>query len=241
MTLSLPVSEMPFTTLQGEGPHAGRRVQFLRLGGCNLSCSWCDTPYTWDGQRFDLRAELTMTSVADIVAAATPRVPLVISGGEPLLHQSHLPVWEPLLESLGSLCGEVHIETNGTLAPNEVTAQWVTHASVSPKLANAGVHRGNQSPELHPDWAPLAQEGRLAIYRSAILKFVVRGPADVDEAVAYADRVQWPRDRVWVMPEGTTVEELTARWPVVAKAALDHGINASHRLHVLAFGDTRGT
>ena len=48
-----PVSEVFGPTLQGEGPHAGRPCHFIRLGGCNLSCSWCDTPYS-TGQHLSL-------------------------------------------------------------------------------------------------------------------------------------------------------------------------------------------
>ena len=60
---SLAVSEIFGPTLQGEGPSSGRRAMFLRLAGCNLSCSWCDTAYTWDWSRYDKKAEVTMMQV----------------------------------------------------------------------------------------------------------------------------------------------------------------------------------
>ena len=96
---TIPVSEQFGPTIQGEGPYAGRTVQFLRTGGCNLSCSWCDTPYTWDGENYDLRAELHPKTVAQIVEDAIPDMIMVISGGEPLLHQNN-PGWEWLLTGL---------------------------------------------------------------------------------------------------------------------------------------------
>ena len=86
--MTLPISEVFGPTLQGEGPHAGRTVQFIRLGGCNLSCSWCDTPYTWDASRFNLRQELTPMSVQEILDRIIPGVPIVLSGGEPLDRKS---------------------------------------------------------------------------------------------------------------------------------------------------------
>jgi hypothetical protein len=49
-----------------------------------------------------------------------------------------------------------------------------------------------------------------------------------------------PRERIWVMPQGVTAAELEKRWPIVAAAAAQAGINASHRLHVLAWNDERG-
>ena len=49
----LVVAEVFGPTFQGEGPSTGQRAGFVRLGRCNLDCSWCDTPYTWDWERFD--------------------------------------------------------------------------------------------------------------------------------------------------------------------------------------------
>ena len=54
----LVVAEIFGPTWQGEGPSAGQVAAFVRLGLCNLTCAWCDTAYTWDRSRFDLRAEL---------------------------------------------------------------------------------------------------------------------------------------------------------------------------------------
>jgi organic radical activating enzyme len=53
----LLVAEMFGPTFQGEGPSAGQRAVFVRTSRCNLSCSWCDTPHTWDWSRFDPHAE----------------------------------------------------------------------------------------------------------------------------------------------------------------------------------------
>ena len=64
---TLPLSEVFGPTFQGEGPHAGRRCAFVRLGGCNLSCEWCDTPYTWDATRYDLALENPETPIPTII------------------------------------------------------------------------------------------------------------------------------------------------------------------------------
>lgn len=232
---TLPLSEAFGPTLQGEGPHQGRAASFVRLGGCNLSCSWCDTPYTWDGGRYDLRQELIHITPAEIVLRLPPveRAPLVVlSGGEPLLHQDS-DAWGHLLVQLADAGYAVQVETNGTLYPNATTAAHVAGYSVSPKQAHAGSHRGRQDPAIHPGWRhpPV----------NAHLKIVVRTYNDVADAVATADALAWPHRRVWVMPEGTDTPTLTERWPTIATAAAEHGINATHRLHVLAWGDKRGT
>lgn len=232
--LNLPLSEV-FVSLQGEGPRAGRCVQFLRLGGCNLSCSWCDTPYTWDNTRYDLRKEAPLTTIDDIMDSIEPCLDVVITGGEPLIHQERA-AWAELLRRLhGARCA-IAIETNGTIAPNQVSQTFIAHYSISPKLPNAGEHRKGQDPELSADWPQSIK------YRpTTALKFVCRGVDDVGRAVDRATDYGWPHWNVWVMPEGTDADSLNALWPAIAAAAVPHRINATHRLHVLAWGDTRGT
>src|SRR5262245_52198924 len=68
MTESLVVSEVFGPTWQGEGPSIGRRCGFVRLGRCNLACTWCDTPYTWDWERYDPAKELHRRLVTEVVA-----------------------------------------------------------------------------------------------------------------------------------------------------------------------------
>jgi 7-carboxy-7-deazaguanine synthase len=238
VSATLRVSEVFGPTLQGEGRHAGDRVMFLRLMGCNLSCSWCDTPYTWDATRFDLRAETTLMTLREIreaLDALDPRATaaLVISGGEPLLQQDS-DAWAALLHDMTDSRG-VHIETNGTIAPNAATLRWTRAIAVSPKLPHAGPHRGHQNPVLNPAWADV-----VADYPGIFLKVVVLDEADVRTVARHADGMDWPLDRVWVMPEGTEARTLGQRWPGIASEAARVGVNASHRLHVLAWGDERG-
>jgi 7-carboxy-7-deazaguanine synthase len=64
------VSALFGSTLQGEGPSAGRPASFIRLSGCLLSCRWCDTPWTWDWTRFDRGAEQRRMPTADVLAWA---------------------------------------------------------------------------------------------------------------------------------------------------------------------------
>jgi 7-carboxy-7-deazaguanine synthase len=232
---TIPVSEVFGPTLQGEGPFAGAPVQFLRTGGCNLSCSWCDTPYTWDSDRFDLRAELTAMSAEQIVQRLLPNLPLVVSGGEPLMHQNNLAFKTVLAEAVRHGC-EVHIETNGTIAPSDHLLKHVTAVAVSPKLDHAGKHKGRQNPALHSAWATIAKGDP-----SVFLKVVVRNAEDVRAVTTMAAGIGWPLRQVWVMPVGTTTEALLGDWAEIAGAAAQHRVNATQRLHVLAWGDTKGT
>ncbi|MFE5027903.1 7-carboxy-7-deazaguanine synthase QueE [Streptomyces sp. NPDC056656] len=229
----LVTAEVFGPTFQGEGPSSGRRASFIRLGGCNLHCSWCDTPYTWDADNFDLRAELTRVPVADLCTRALAGDPglVVISGGEPLLHQKQ-PGWKELLDLLASAEVEIEVETNGTLAPTPFTAAMVDRFNVSPKLAHAG---DPESARIRPDAiAALNSTGR------ASFKFVCRTSADVSQVAAHTSAWGIPSDRVWIMPEGTTSGTLHERLPVIAAPAIAEGFNVTTRLHVHAWGDQRG-
>lgn len=210
------VSEI-FASVQGEGPNSGRPSVFLRLGLCNLSCSWCDTPYTWlfDDQRlqkvrsqtprdlhgtlpsvyFDKAAELRRYSIGEVLSAvrdtAGPSVrAVVVTGGEPLLHAKPLQKIVPQLIDDGF---KIEFETNGTITPSGVHPD--VHFNVSPKLSNS-----NQSILLRMNYRLL--EEYLA-RPSTIFKFVVRDKEDVDEVVDIINAVGVDASRVFLMPEGT--------------------------------------
>lgn len=227
-TATLVVSEMFGPTFQGEGPSAGQRAAFVRLGRCNLACSWCDTPYTWDWEHHDPAAELTTMPVADVLAAldGMDASLLVVTGGEPLLQQRHLP---PLLEGAKARGWTVEMETGGTLAPTLVEG-LVDRYNVSPKLANSGMPLDRR---YKPDVLRVFQAGGRAVF-----KFVVTGPADLDEVASVV--AECDLEPVWIMPEGTDAAVLVARMQELAPHVLTRGWNLTPRLHVLLWGDRRG-
>lgn len=227
---ALVVSEVFGPTFQGEGPSLGRTAAFVRLGRCNLACTWCDTPYTWDWSRHDPAAELQELSPDDVLAridSMGPVVLLVVTGGEPLLQQRRLP---PLLRGAQERNLRVEVETAGTLAPEPGILDLVDRFNVSPKLANSG----------NPVERRLRPEVLRAFEASgkAVFKFVVQGPAELDEVQAVVD--ECGLSEVWVMPEGTDAAALTARMQALAPAALARGWHLTPRLHVHLWGDRRG-
>lgn len=228
-TDTLVVAEVFGPTVQGEGPSLGRRAGFVRLGRCNLDCSWCDTPFTWDWQRFDPAVELRERPVADVVAEveamAVDRV--VVTGGEPLLQQRRL---EPFLAGAAERGWTVEVETNGTLAPTGTTAGLVSQFNVSPKLANSGVPFERRV--VPSALAALRDTGKAAF------KFVAAGPEDLDEIQALVDAHDLAP--VWVMPEGTTPAAVVDGGRRLADPVIARGWQLSTRLHVLLWGDERG-
>ena len=115
----LPLVE-DFYTIQGEGYHAGMPAYFIRLGGCDVGCRWCDAKYTWNPRLYP------PTEIATIVerAASYPAQAIVLTGGEPLLY----PL-DPLTDALHERGLEIFLETSGS-HPFSGRFDWVC---LSPK------------------------------------------------------------------------------------------------------------
>jgi 7-carboxy-7-deazaguanine synthase len=220
----LVVADIVGPTVLGQGTAAGRRCSLIRLGGCNLSCSWCDTPFAWDSTRFDLGRHLSQWPASQVAATALSCDPplVVVSGGEPLLQQRS-PGWPVLLRSLSGV--EVGLETNGTIAPSEETLRGVSWITVSPKLAHSG----------DPSWERIKGDvllswGRLAYSHDIEFVFVVRDSSDVATISSLALIHGLPGNRVWVSPEGTSTVTVVTRLHEVADAALEAGFNVAPRI-----------
>ena len=221
------VSEVFGPTLQGEGPSAGRRAGFVRLGRCSLDCSWCDTRYSWDWNRYDPAVELRELSVDEVAGRIRAMdVPMVVvTGGEPLLQQRALV---GLLERLPEL--RVEVETNGIHSAEPALLERVDRFNVSPKLANAGIERGRR-------YKPDVLRGFESTGKAAF-KFVACSAHDLEEVAAIVG--ECGLSDVWVMPEGTDAGTIVARMQALADSVVRRGWHLSPRLHILVWGDERG-
>jgi 7-carboxy-7-deazaguanine synthase len=123
--VTYPVNET-FLSWQGEGVHLGRKAFFIRLQGCPVRCSWCDAASTWHPAHVpkDLR-RATAEALAEEAAAARPEF-VVLTGGEPCIHDLG-----PLVAALAAKGLPAHLETCGAF-PVPAGLAWVT---VSPKWA----------------------------------------------------------------------------------------------------------
>lgn len=228
-------------TVQGEGVSVGRPCTFVRLGLCNLSCRWCDTPFTWDwtgknGIKYVKDDELSRDTVRSVLDRIVEAPRLVISGGEPtiqsraLLALAALANWERDMD--------IEIETNGTLLPHD---EWPDHVpvqwNVSPKLAHSGMSYDERIDEEVLVWFTLQP--------NVNFKFVCSAPDDVDEVAGIMRRLRdlgggFMRDKVWVMPEGVTPDAVRSHGRTIAERALHYGFNITPRLHVELWGTERG-
>ena len=171
---SLPVMEH-FYTLQGEGFHQGKAAYFIRLGGCDVGCVWCDVKDSWDAEKhpkYEVRS-----LIAEV--KKTPAEIVVITGGEPLMHNL-----DELTKELQSAGLKTNIETSGAY-PLSGTWDWIC---LSPKKFKAPL----------PAILPFANE----------LKIVVFNKSDFDWAEKYAALVL-PSCKLYLQPEWDQAAEMT--------------------------------
>ena len=216
-----------FYSLQGEGALVGVPSVFIRSSGCNLRCSWCDTPYTsWQPEGHELSLEQILDEVK-----AHPARHVVVTGGEPMI----MPEVVPLTERLRALGLHITIETAGTIF-RPVACDLM---SISPKLSNS-------TPP--GPWA--MQHDRLRIQPGTLrelmgrypyqLKFVIAKPDDLDEVRALLETLQADRQRVILMPEGVDRDALRERSLWLVEICKEEGFRFSPRLHVELYGNRRG-
>ena len=171
---ALPVMEH-FYTIQGEGFHQGRAAYFIRLGGCDVGCVWCDVKESWDLQKHPVQEVSTLYQ--DI--KKTPAGMVVITGGEPLMH--NLDDWTKFLQEQGL---ETNLETSGSW-PLSGSWDWVC---LSPKKFK----------EPLPELLPRADE----------LKIIVYNKSDFGWAEKYGALVS-PHCKLYLQPEWSRAQQVT--------------------------------
>ena len=240
-TAGLPINEL-FYSLQGEGTLAGVPSVFVRTSGCNLRCWFCDSYHTsWEPTHAWMRLEEVL---AEIESHDADHV--VLTGGEPLLHDDSVA----LLEVLDDRGYHTTVETNGTIyrdAPIDL-------ASISPKLASS-TPTPERDPQGEGEWAERHEADRIDLDALARLvaeydfqlKFVVTDADDMPEILELLDDlrdaadVPIPDDDVLLMPEGATRERLAETRTRVADLAMAYGFRYTPRLHVDLWNDAPET
>jgi organic radical activating enzyme len=155
-SISYPVMEH-FYTLQGEGYYTGQAAYFVRLAGCDVGCVWCDVKESWDASK---HPSMKLEEIVDAICQ-TPTQIVVITGGEPLLHDL-----TALCKALQAKGIRTHIETSGS-SPLSGTWDWLC---LSPKKFKAAL----------PESIAAADE----------LKVIIFNPSDFDWALQYQANVK---------------------------------------------------
>lgn len=159
-----------FYTLQGEGAYAGCAAYFIRLGGCDVGCVWCDVKESWP---MDAHPRLTVDEIINEVKQHPGKI-VVITGGEPTMHDL-----APLTNALKLAGYRTHIETSGTY-PLTGSWDWVT---LSPKKFK---------PTLATNYH-LANELKIVVYNKSDFKWAEEHAALVTQDCKLYLQVEWSK------------------------------------------------
>ncbi|MDQ2049216.1 7-carboxy-7-deazaguanine synthase QueE [Natronolimnohabitans sp. A-GB9] len=237
----LPINEL-FYSLQGEGRLAGVPSVFVRTSGCNLRCWFCDSYHTsWEPTHAWMDLE---TILAEVESHDADHV--VLTGGEPLLHEESVT----LLEALDERGYHTTVETNGTISRDAP----IDLASISPKLASSTPTperdpngEGEHAARHEADRIDLEALAELVESYTFQLKFVVTDADDMPEILDVLEDLRATAavpirdDDVLLMPEGATRERLAETRNRVADLAMEYGFRYTPRLHVDLWNDAPET
>jgi 7-carboxy-7-deazaguanine synthase len=224
-------------TVQGEGPYAGAVCHFLRLGGCDYRCSWCDTPHAVEPALVRQAREMTVHDVMLELGELAPAPMLVISGGNPAL-------WRltALVQEAACTYQTLAVETQGS-----VWRPWLARVDslvVSPKPPSSGMATPEHAAQLDAFMFNAALVGGVAF------KFVVFDQQDLDWAKGVHAR--WPGVPVWLSvgtdqddaQHADVVAAVGRRYAWLCEAvAADpqwHHARVLPQLHVVAWGHLVG-
>ena len=166
---TLPVMEH-FYTLQGEGAYAGHAAYFVRLGGCDVGCFWCDVKESWDAAN---HPQMTVEAIVQAALQFSGRL-VVITGGEPSLHDLR-----PLTDALHAAGFRIHIETSAS-SPLLGNFDWIT---ISPKKFKAALEEN----------LPLAHELKVIVYNQHDLQWAVTFEKHLNKQCQLFLQAEWDK------------------------------------------------
>ena len=165
----LPVMEH-FYTIQGEGYHQGKAAYFIRLGGCDVGCVWCDVKESWDAEK---HPQHTIEYIVSNVKSTPARL-VVITGGEPLMH--HLDALTAALKAAGL---QTNIETSGA---HPLSGHW-DWLCLSPKKFKAPL----------PEILPQANELKVVIFNKTDFEWAEQYAAEVSQTCKLYLQPEWEK------------------------------------------------
>ena len=187
LTVDYPVMEH-FLTLQGEGFHTGRSAYFVRLGGCDVGCVWCDVKDSWDASKFPTLNSLEITTLVNRRSSEI----VVITGGEPAMHDLNA-----ICDALHDEGKRVHIETSGA-HPLRGSFDWVT---LSPKKFKAPL----------PEVLAMAHELKVVVYNQSDFEWAEQHAASVPADCLLYLQAEWSRKEK-IYPAIVSYIEENPRW-----------------------------
>ena len=226
----LRVSEFFYDTIQGEGIYVGHPAAFLRLQGCTLNCSYCDTKAIWKNGNPYTFTELFDLMCTQLVDKLRNGQHLVLTGGSPLLQQKNLIVFIERFISAFKFKPFIEVENECILTPVSEFAKYVDCWNNSPKLANSGMN----------GFRKIAIK-ETASLRNSWFKFVVNKEEDWEEInTMYIKSRLIQKHQVILMPEGTNKKELEQNRHLVVDLAIKNNVRYCSREHIVLWDTATG-
>jgi 7-carboxy-7-deazaguanine synthase len=225
-----------FYSIQGEGLYMGMPAVFLRLAGCNINCSFCDTKFK-KSQAYTFNQLYKIWRSKGYIKHLRNGAHLVVTGGEPLLQQEVLPaffhyIWNKVDSWISPF---IEVETNATIVPNQDFDMWVNYYNCSPKLKNSGVKKSKRWNE-----EALKFFVEKASKNSACFKFVIINKNDIKEVLKFVKKFRVEPNTIFLMPEGKSEKDLERKRKFVVELCKKYYFNYSDRLQLLIWNRTKG-
>lgn len=188
-TGTLPVMEH-FATLQGEGFHSGKSAYFIRTGGCDVGCHWCDVKESWDAKD---HPELGIEAIVDASGLANSDI-VVVTGGEPTMYDL-----APLTRQLKAAGKQIHLETSGVY-PLTGRWDWITFSPKKFKAPHPGIYKE-------------AHELKVVIFHKSDLSFAEEHASLVSEDCKLFLQPEWSK-RATMMPLIVEYIQRNPKWTI---------------------------
>lgn len=230
----LNISEFYYDTVQGEGIYTGHPAAFLRLQGCSLSCSYCDSKEIWKiGNPYTFNELFELINSTMLISKLKEGQHLVLTGGSPLLQQDTLIVFLNHFQSNYGFYPFVEVENECVIMPDPAFIPLVDCWNNSPKLQSSGIKlTKRRKPEILIELSSLS---------NSWFKFVISSKSDWNEIDACFLVPQLiKKEQIILMPEGATREELEKSRMITVEMAVEHGVRYSDRLHIQLWNKKTG-
>ena len=231
---TLRISEFYYDTIQGEGISVGCPAVFLRLQGCILNCSFCDTQAVWkEGNPYTYDELLTMMEEVHVIKKLQEEYHLVITGGSPLMQQEHLLAFISRMMRKYYFRPYIEIENECVILPHSLMIYYVSQWNNSPKLTNSGVRKeARYKPKVISAMASL---------ENSWFKFVISSKEDWKEIEnEFLQPELISKHQVILMPMGETPEEVVKHRELTVNLAIDNGVRYCSREHIMIWGKKTG-
>ena len=233
----ITLSEICHPVVQGEGELIGRKMILMRVFGCPIQCPQCDSYHTWDKTRLtEYQKEYTPKQLAKELFSEMQKYSIdtvLITGGEPQMYREQLAVMIDELKKM-SKYDPVYfdIETTGSVSwPDEIRTNEYVHFDLSPKIGSLEAKAKIKDWKLFenlPEW-----------YNLKVVTSEATWETDKESILQFVEKYDIPDHKIYLMPLGTTREEMIKESAFVVDKAFEMNWQFSPRLHIFIFSNSR--